>query len=132
MNDHNSRFPSYERTCSVYSIELHELLIGARLNEFIWTLYKRKTSDLLLFHLTYPSVLVNISSYKIFRPNFVLLRELCGYPVLYFHFAYNFCVEFRTCGLCKRSGWRDVMPAARLAFRGTCGDYELNLRLLYF
>ena len=32
-------------------------------------------------------------------------RDYCGYPVLYFHFAYNSCVEFRTRGLCKRSGW---------------------------
>ena len=54
----------------------------------------------------------------------------CGYPVLHFHFAYNSCVEFRTRGLCKRSGWWDVMRAARLACRGTCGDYELNLRFL--
>ena len=59
-------------------------------------------------------------------------RDYCGYPVLYFHFAYNSCVEFRTRGLCKRSGWWDVMRAARLACRGTCGDYELNLRFLYF
>ena len=49
----------------------------------------------------------------------------CGYPVLHFHFAYNSCVEFRTRALCKRSGWRDVMRAARLACHGTCGDYEL-------
>ena len=30
------------------------------------------------------------------------------------------------------SGWWDVMRAARLACRGTSGDYELNLSLDYF
>ena len=45
MNNRDSRCPSYERTYSVYSIELQELFIGARLNEFIWTLYKSRTND---------------------------------------------------------------------------------------
>ena len=36
MNNRDSRCPSYERTYSVHSIELQELFIGARLNEFIW------------------------------------------------------------------------------------------------
>ena len=35
MNNRDSKCPSYERTYSVYSIELQELFIGARLNEFI-------------------------------------------------------------------------------------------------
>ena len=45
MNNRDSRCPSYERTYSVYSIELQELFIGARLNEFIWTLYKSRAND---------------------------------------------------------------------------------------
>ena len=41
---------------------------------------------------------------------FVFLFEKIDTSVLIntvaiFHFAYNSCVEFRTRGLCKRSGW---------------------------
>ena len=59
-----------------------------------------------------------VNSCLVYMPYIFALWLFCAS----FHFVYNSYVEFRTRGLCKRSGWKDVMRAARLACRGTGND----------
>ena len=40
-------------------------------------------------------------------------------------------MRFQTRGLCESPGWRDVIHAPRLAFRGALSDHELDFRLRF-
>ena len=115
---------------AVYSIELQELLIGARPNKIIWTLYKRRTNNWYLFHLISPSILDNMNTNKIFRPKIFFEGDVwlsCA--------SFSFCLQF----LCWVSNsWSlQALGLMRRDARGTsCLPWDLqwlraHLRFFY-